>query len=264
MSAKTRRESDWLRFDRVAEHYDETRALSPEAMRATLDLLGRELRDRGTCLDIGVGTGRIAVPLHDEGVELVGLDISEAMLAKLVEKGGGRAPFSIVRADATALPFADASMGAGLAVHVLHLIEAWHQAVLELVRVVRPGGVVLVNLPRDSEHKPWNEVNERFREVAGLPPEPPGMSDPHELDEFLRSRGATPRELPSIPDRSSVTIAELIRRLGDGVYSCTWRLDEDARQEAAGEVRTWAEEKYGTATKQPIELISRWRAYDLA
>ena len=49
-------------FDRAAEYYDRTRGSSPEGLRKTIDLLTGELRDRGTVLEVGVGTGQLGLP----------------------------------------------------------------------------------------------------------------------------------------------------------------------------------------------------------
>jgi len=52
------------------------------------DLLVAELDGRGRCLEIGVGTGRIALPLHERGVDLVGIDLATPMLARLIDNAG--------------------------------------------------------------------------------------------------------------------------------------------------------------------------------
>ena len=127
-------------FDPVKSDYDRTRALPPRAQASVVKLLGRELRGRGTALEIGVGTGRIALPLASAGQPLVGVDLSLPMLERLRENAGGRAPFPVTIADATRLPFGPGTFGGAYAVHVLHLIPAWRTALAELVRVVRPGG----------------------------------------------------------------------------------------------------------------------------
>ena len=54
----------------------------------TIDILERELHDHGRALEIGVGTGAIALPLAARGVPLVGIDVSTAMMSKLVREGG--------------------------------------------------------------------------------------------------------------------------------------------------------------------------------
>ena len=121
--------SDSVSFDPAAEHYDETRSLTPEASRAITDLLATEIHGSGPCLEIGVGTGLIALPLHDAGVRMVGLDLSAAMLRKLVEKTGGAPAFPSCAATRRGCRSADAVFGERIVRHVLHLIPRWQDAV---------------------------------------------------------------------------------------------------------------------------------------
>ncbi len=93
-----------------------------------------------------MGTGLISLPLAVAGIRMVGIDLSPAMLGKLVEKGGGHPPFPLVIGDAVGLPFVDDAFGAALARHVLHLIPDWRSVLSEIARVVVPGGVLLINL----------------------------------------------------------------------------------------------------------------------
>jgi SAM-dependent methyltransferase len=70
---------------RIAEVYDE---LYGEYDPASVELLA-ELAGEGTALELGIGTGRIALPLQERGVSVYGVDASEAMLSKLRAKPGG-------------------------------------------------------------------------------------------------------------------------------------------------------------------------------
>jgi len=65
-----------VNFDQAAEFYDATRDAGDEIVTWTVDLLERELG--GTALEIGVGTGAVALPLAERGVDLVGMDRSPA------------------------------------------------------------------------------------------------------------------------------------------------------------------------------------------
>ena len=252
-----------VNFDRAAGFYDSSRTLSPEGEAWVTKLLGAELAGRGRCLEIGVGTGRVALPLHRSGLPMVGIDISPKMVDRLVEKAGGRPPFPLALADATALPFGDATFGAALAAHVLHLIPPWRQGVVELARVVRPGGVVLVDLTRGGGQLPL-DVRERFATAAGLEQVHVGLTDFAELDAFFASLGAASRELPNFDEPGQASLEALIASLERGDFSYTWRLDDATRHRAADEVRAWAKATYGSLEKvRATSSTIAWRAYDL-
>ena len=78
--------------ERVAARYDETSAdrFAPEVVDPAVDFLA-ELADDGRALELGIGTGRIALPLSQRGVPVCGIELSEAMTAKFREKPGADA-----------------------------------------------------------------------------------------------------------------------------------------------------------------------------
>ena len=71
--------------DEIAEVYDH---LYSEVDPGCIDFLA-EVAGPGPALELGIGTGRIALPLVSRGLELVGIDASKAMVAKLRAKEGG-------------------------------------------------------------------------------------------------------------------------------------------------------------------------------
>jgi SAM-dependent methyltransferase len=73
----------------VAARYDESVAGNDEleSVASTVDFLV-ELAGEGAALELGIGTGRIALPLRERGVRVHGIDLSEAMVAKLRAKPG--------------------------------------------------------------------------------------------------------------------------------------------------------------------------------
>jgi SAM-dependent methyltransferase len=76
--------------ERAAAGYDESSAemFDPAAVDPVVDLLV-ELAGRGRALELGIGTGRIALPLAQRGVQVHGIDMSNAMVARLRAKPGG-------------------------------------------------------------------------------------------------------------------------------------------------------------------------------
>jgi hypothetical protein len=75
--------------ERVAAVYDahSTSMSDPDVVGPTVETLS-ELAGDGAALEFAIGTGRIALPLAERGVHVVGIDNSEAMLARLREKPG--------------------------------------------------------------------------------------------------------------------------------------------------------------------------------
>ncbi|CAN5123466.1 class I SAM-dependent methyltransferase [soil metagenome] len=75
----------------VAAEFDEATdydgMFAPEAINPVVDFLV-ELAGDGRALELGIGTGRIALPLAERGVPVHGIDLSEAMVARLRAKPG--------------------------------------------------------------------------------------------------------------------------------------------------------------------------------
>jgi SAM-dependent methyltransferase len=75
--------------ERVAERYDKTSAdmFDPATVDPVVEFLA-ELASDGSALEFGIGTGRIALPLAQRGIRVHGIDLSEAMVARLRAKPG--------------------------------------------------------------------------------------------------------------------------------------------------------------------------------
>ena len=92
--------------ERVAESYDEANAdmFEPGVVDAVVEVLAG-LASGGRALELGIGTGRIVLPLARRGVAVHGIDLSRAMVARLRAKPGGEAigvtigDFATARAD---------------------------------------------------------------------------------------------------------------------------------------------------------------------
>ena len=256
---------DSIAFDRAAEYYDQSRITDPETLRETLDVLASEFAGRGRVLEIGVGTGALALPLSERGIPMMGLDLSVPMMRKLIEKAGGRAPFPLVQGDATRLPFRDHSVGGAYCRWVLHLIPNWPDAVAELCRVVRPGGVIVTEL--GSFSGAWREMWLRFIDLLGDRIRPVGLDwigNFEDLDAAFAAAEAVRRDLPAIVTRDDETLREYFQQLDDRMYSWTWRVPPEELASAVTEIRTWAEREHPDFDS-PFEPEApiRWRAYDL-
>ncbi len=137
------RASNLKSFDRVAHCYDETRGMPPEAAREVSEAIDRILRGVSPSprlIEVGVGTGRMAVPLAEAGVRVTGFDISPKMIGVLRDK---RRDIDVVLAEAAHPPLRDAAFDGALFVHILHLVPDAEATLRATVRLVHAGGVIL-------------------------------------------------------------------------------------------------------------------------
>jgi SAM-dependent methyltransferase len=253
-----------ISFDQAADYYDRTRAIPDDVMDELVPMLVAELPQGERCLEVGIGTGRIALPLVKAGVPVVGIDISPEMLHRLIAKSGGARP-PVAVADATRLPFASRTFGSAIASHVLHLIPGWRGAIAEVMRVVRPGGVFLVSRG-GRDRSPWVEkLTRHFFREAGDPPWPPGAASIDEVDAHMRELGIPARPLPDLGLESVVSVDQVIANMEAGYWAACWSLAPETRARAAAATREWATQEFGDidAVRHAVWESSTWHAYDL-
>lgn len=250
-----------ISFDRAASYYDATRGLPPPVRDAVADVLSRELAGRRPVLEIGVGTGRIALPLVERGVDLVGIDLAAAMLERLRVNAAGQFPFPVMIGDVTRLPLADASVSAVLSSHVLHLISDWQDAVDEAWRVLRPGGSLLVDFGGGAPARWGRECDAIFRE-RGIIRVRPGVSRAELVAEYLGER-ATKRELEPVTVTAHRSLAEDLESWEEQIHSWTWPYSADQMRQACDEIRAVAGSR-GWALEEKVVIghAIRWWAFD--
>jgi ubiquinone/menaquinone biosynthesis C-methylase UbiE len=127
-------------FDALAEHYDLTRGGEQRGDEYAADVDARLPAGEGPILEIGVGTGVVALGLRRRRRAVVGVDISAPMLRRAHERLGP----CVMRGDAMALPVATAAVAHAVSVWVVHAVPDPVRLFREAVRVIRPGGRFVV------------------------------------------------------------------------------------------------------------------------
>jgi SAM-dependent methyltransferase len=123
----------------------------------TVDYDRLDVHPGTTLLDLGAGPGRHTFEALRRGASVVAVDLSDgdlrttlqwsAAMAEVGEIGaGGR--YAAVRGDVTRLPFPDASVDRVIASEVLEHVPDDDAAFAEIARVLRPGGLAVVTVPR--------------------------------------------------------------------------------------------------------------------
>src|SRR5215210_2416342 len=125
------------RYDGIADAYNAFRDANETYYRPSDDALRRFLgHGAGRCVDIGCGGGQFLTTLLDLGWTPVGVDASEDQLKVARE----RFPeLELVKADATRLPFPDATLDAGISAFTHSDFDDFGGAMREAHRVLKPG-----------------------------------------------------------------------------------------------------------------------------
>ena len=100
-------------------------------------------RFRGTCLEVGCGTGAITRGIRDLTIELTVSDLSESLAREVARENG----CNYLQADATQLPFSDSSFDLVYSSECLEHTPYPSMAVGEMVRVCKKGGYVIITTP---------------------------------------------------------------------------------------------------------------------
>lgn len=112
------------------------------AGRLILDWALQGVTPRGAVLELGGGSGAMAaetIRRHPD-CELTVTDLDPAMVTTAQRRFAGEPRVTVRRADATSLPFADASFDVVVSYLMLHHVVEWRRALAEIGRVLQPGG----------------------------------------------------------------------------------------------------------------------------
>lgn len=134
----------------------------------------------GVVVDVGCGNGAYVGRLRNDRPDLrvLGVDLSVGMLAGLRASTGHQA---VAATDAAALPLADASVDAALAMHMLYHLPDPGRGAAELRRVVRSGGPALVVTNARDDKLELNELLARAVVAAGGRPLNREIGSQHDL-----------------------------------------------------------------------------------
>lgn len=124
---------------------------SIQRMRGIYDCVNRNLKQRGimqklNVADIGCGTGEMSIMWAQDGHNVHGLDVNEALLDIARQRAKDESlniEFSL--GSATSLPWEDASMDVCIAPELLEHVVEWKVCLTEFVRILKPNGVLYIS-----------------------------------------------------------------------------------------------------------------------
>ena len=142
----------------------------------TVDFQKLRLKSGDRVLDAGCGGGRhVCEAFRIKGVDVVGIDLNWEDLCKTAttlylmhcQNGGDQRRCLISRADVARLPFKDGAFDAVICSEVLEHIPDNRKAVRELVRVLRPGGELVISVPRYLPERICWALSEAYHNEPG-------------------------------------------------------------------------------------------------
>jgi ubiquinone/menaquinone biosynthesis C-methylase UbiE len=176
-------------WDRRAAHFDEDfgHSIRTAAERAAWDRILDLILPAGDALealDIGCGTGFFSLELAFRGHRVTGVDFAPSMIAQARKKAAERqATIRYEEADAEQLPFAAGSFDMAVSRHLLWTLPHPERAMDEWIRVLRPGGrLIIVDSQANVSASPealdnarrspeYAEIGDRLPFVNGWPRE---------------------------------------------------------------------------------------------
>lgn len=259
-----------ISFDRASGYYDATRGYPPgvpaRIAEAIANAAGAGAQTR--FLELGVGTGRIAMPLLERGYDYTGIDLSEPMLAQM------RAKIAAFQAehpdqpplrtqldvgDSTQLPYPDASFDVVLSVHVLHLIPNWQAAISEALRVLVPGGVYLNGSDDDITPSKQRGVSDLWMEIlknlgydlGKVPMSRAGFATGQRVQDDLSARGLHPERLATATWQATTTPRQALQFIAQRLWSRTWSIPDDLFAESVRQLEAQVQAQFGAAMDAP-------------
>ena len=148
-------------FDQVAGNWDAMRQqfFGEGVRRAAIAAAG--IRPGEIVADVGTGTGFLAEAAVDAGARVIGVDISDAMLAQVSSRLAGRA-FEARHTEGADLPLAEREVDAVLANMFLHHAEDPPATIAQMARALAPGGRLVIT-DADTHSHEWLRTEQHDR-----------------------------------------------------------------------------------------------------
>lgn len=236
-----------MSYREIASRYNAINALPPDAaFQVGSAIAGYTHGD--ALLDLGAGAGRLGIPAALAGCRVVALDLEPAMLRAGRHEANLRAvSLASVQADAVRLPIADDSFGAVMINNLLHLVPQWQTVLVEVARVLRPGGVLILGRDWLDPQSCAGRIRTKWREiVATLRPDmrPTTAAGPALFQTLARMGGRIEAEILAAEWTECLSPAHILNRMRQRMHNETWSLDDGLLASGLAMLEPWLHESF--------------------
>ena len=232
--------------------------------------IARDLGSRGDLprearvLDVGAGTGRVAIAFAAIGYKTVALDPAPAMLNELRCKAPDN-KIQAVAGEGARLPFAKAYFDAVILARVLYLMADWQTVLQQAYDVLRPGGCLFHEWGNGEADEEWVQIREKARlllESAGVNnPFHPGARSEAQIDDFLVALGLDHKHDLRIGPGPGTTLLDFVEKIVSGELSYIWNVPKHVRESCLPQLRKWSENTFDLKQSVPMPKDLRWTIY---
>jgi len=220
-------------FDWASSFYDYTRAVPDDLINKTIKILQEKIcfDSSSKVLEVGIGTGRIGIPISKKlNLNIVGIDISDKMLQKCLEKGLPTDNVHLVVADGLSLPFSKNQFEIILTCHVLHFFPDAFQFIRNILPLlIQNGYYINLDVYVDySQTLPFKIYIDKLAE-AGFRYSPKGDLILKRLNVYLTKRGWKHIQC-KVESTREISIDNLVHFIRDRVFSHQRAIADDLHQ----------------------------------
>lgn len=253
-----------VNFSANASIYDRRHGASVSDEGLARVWLAAGMSNGASVLDIGAGTGRVAIPLATRGCRVVALEPATGMVEQLQRKDGDGRVQPLI-AEGSLLPFPGGTFDVVVIARLLYLTPDWRAILEEAFRVLGTGGVLLHEWGNGDVDEEWvlirQEARRLFEEAGVAAPFHPGVRSEHDVDEHLAALGMAREGDVGMGPGPIVTLGEFLRRLAEGELSYIWNVPEHICAESLPRLRRWSEETFDLDTPVPVPRQIRWSLF---
>ncbi len=228
----------------VAKRYNDINHIPLEAAsrlgQAVASLAGEGAR----IVDLGGGAGRVSVPVA-ACLDTVSMDIEPHMLAAcraLAEER--KVPIGLVVGTVLQLPFSDNHFDAVLITNVLHQVGKWRDALAEVARVLKPGGMLIMGRDILDEGSCAGLLRQRSRAITAMvAPEmvPTDAAGPALFQHLQAMGGQGGPPVVACSWTESLSPRDVLERMAERTHNETWSLNDEQLVDVMAQILPWAE-----------------------
>ena len=222
------------------------------------------IRSGTSVLDIGAGTGRVAIGLAELGCNIVALEPAMGMV-KMLRTKAGDSPIRLIAGEGARLPFSAGQFDIVVIARVLYITPDWRGVLREAYRVLAVGGRLLHEWGNGQADEEWVQIREKartlFEEVGVSSPFHPGVRSEREVDENIKSLGFVWSAHLPIGPGPTLTLADFLGRLIDGEFSYIWNVPKTVQRQCLPRLKAWSEQRFDLGRSIPMPKELSWTVY---